>query len=355
MKEKLFDQIKKINLGTFNRRSFWIALIGGFMMALFQNMGAHFNFFSPLPDRATQVQADVMNTVAPLLHKKKNTIKLEKKSSYAPIDVSSRAYIVVDMENATVLDAKNADISYPIASLTKVMSAVVALDLASPTEEFTVTQRAADIIPTKIGVVPGQKMKVEELLHAMLLTSANDATEVVRDGIDQKYGKGTFVKAMNEKAEFLGLTKSHFENPQGFDAPAHYASAEDLAVLSLYAMKNYSLINEIAKKDYAFLPQNRYHKQFDLYNWNGLIGVYPHVFGLKIGVTENAGNTTIVAAERDGKKLLTVLLGADTIINRDLDAASLLDAGFAQDANLSPIAIDESMLRAKYAQWEYWN
>lgn len=86
-----------------------------------------------------------------------------------------------------------------------------------------------------------------------------------------------------------------------------------MAVLSYYALKNYPLLAEIVKKDYVRLPANEYHKQFDLYNWQGLLGVYPNVFGLKIGNTDAAGTTTSIAAERDGKRILVVLLGAPDV------------------------------------------
>lgn len=234
------------------------------------------------------------------------------------------------------------------------MSAVVTLDLASPDELFTVTPKAAAVIPTKIGVVPYQKMSVNELLHAVLLTSANDAAEVLRDGIDAKYGEGTFIRAMNEKADYIGMNNSEFDNPQGFDSPHNYSSVGDLAILSHYALTKYPKISEIVSKDYEHLAANEYHKQFDLYNWNGLIGVYPNVYGLKIGNTGRAGVTTTVAAERDGHRVLVVVLGTPDVLKRDMWAADLLDLGFEQ-FGMKAIAVTEDALRAKYATWVAWN
>ena len=102
-------------------------------------------------------------------------------------------------------------------------------------------------------------------------------------------------------------------------------------------------------------PKDQNHKQFDLYNWNGLLGVYPGIFGVKIGYTENAQKTTIVASQRDGKKVLVVLLGAPGVLQRDLWASQLLDQGFEKLANLSSINITEEELREKYSTWKYWN
>lgn len=266
---------------------------------------------------------------------------------------NANAYVVLDMETGDVLLEKDAKEKFPIASLTKVMTSTVALDLASPSEYFTVTKQAEKIIPTKIGVTENQKLKLEELLNAVLLTSANDAAEVVREGVDYKYNSDIFIRAMNKKAEFLGLSHSNFSNPQGFDSTQNYSSAEDLAILSHYALTNYPLIAEIAKKSYAFLPEDNNHKQYDLYNWNGLIGVYPGVNGLKIGNTDDAGKTTIVTSEREGKKILVVLLGAPSVLDRDLWASELLDQGFDKLAGLKPIKVTEEQLKEKYATWQY--
>jgi D-alanyl-D-alanine carboxypeptidase len=229
------------------------------------------------------------------------------------------------------------------------MTAVVALDLANPDEEFTVTEKAAKVIPTKIGVVVGQKMTLRELLHAALLTSANDAVQVIEDGIDAKYGEPVFVRAMNEKAQFLKLTESHFMNPQGFDNAEHYSSAHDLAVLTHYAMQ-YPLISEIVKKDYEYLPADQNHKQFDLPNWQGLLGVYPGAEGVKIGNTDSALHTTVVLSQREGKTILAVVLGANNGLDRDLKAAELLDYGFGK-YNIKPANITTEQLQAKYQTW----
>lgn len=103
-----------------------------------------------------------------------------------------------------------------------------------------------------------------------------------------------------------------------------------------------------------FYPQDDNHKQADLYNWNGLLGVYPGVKGVKIGNTEDAGYATTVLAEREGKKILVVLLGAPGVLQRDLWPSMLLDIGF-EKLGLKPIGITEDQLRAKYSTWKYWN
>lgn len=315
---------------------------------------------SPLIPTTSKAENDNFKQIADKLVVSKDQLKLKKpgvsvvsKAHASGEFDNAHAYIVVNLDDGQVLAEKDSSKKIPIASLTKIMTSIVALDLSQPDEWFTITSRAANQIPTKIGVVAGERMRLSELLNAMILTSANDATEAVKDGIDKRYGYGIFIKAMNTKAVNLGLKNTHFDNPQGFDSDGQYSSAEDLSILSQYALVNYPLISQIAKKDYQFLPKDGSHKQFDLYNWNGLLDVYPGVYGLKIGNTEDAGFTTIVASQRQGKKVLVVLLGAPGVLERDMWASQLLDLGFEKEG-LSKVSIDESQLKAKYSTWKYW-
>lgn len=314
-------------------------------------------FINPLSGK----EISAMGEIRPKLEQKLNEYSLIKEKEFissvyggAPYD-SASAYAVVDFETGKVLAEKSISKKLPIASITKVMTALTALDLASPDEVFTVSHNTERIIPTRIGLIPGQKLSLKELLNAILLTSANDAAEAIKEGIDQKYGDRIFIEAMNAKAKYIGLKNTHFANPQGFDSPLNYSTAEDLAILSHYALTNYPLIAEIVKKDYEFLPENENHKQFDLYNWNGLIGVYPDTRGIKIGNTIDAGTTTAVISERDGKKILAVLLGAPGVLERDLWVSQLLDYGYEQTLGLLPVAVTANQLQEKYATWQTWN
>lgn len=267
---------------------------------------------------------------------------------------NAKSYIAVDMASGQILAEKNSTTAFPIASLTKIMSAVVALDLMKPTDEVTISSHAARMSPTKIGVVPGEKMTVDELLRAMLMTSANDAAQAMADGVNAKYKQDIFVAAMREKAKLLHLSGSYFTNPEGFDIGHNKSSAHDLAVLSVYALSHYPVIADIVQTQYMQLPANSFHKQFDLYNWNGLLGVYPGVTGMKIGNTNAAGYTTVVSATRQGHTILAVLLGAPGILERDEWASSLLDTSFAF-FGIDPARIVSFDLLQKYSTWQYWN
>lgn len=338
-----------------NWKIFWLTFFLSCLMVTIQHSFIYqAAFLSPLPQKE-----DILDSLIPKLQQKINTFKLFKKTSFVPksyaasILDNAQAYVVLDYDTGTILADKGLSKKLPLASLTKIMTAVVALDLASPSENFTAPYYIRQVQPTHIAMQPGETMTLKELLHAALLTSANDATETIKFGINQKYGEQLFIRAMNQKADFLGLRNTHFNNPQGFDNEKNYSSVEDYAVLAHYALTNYPLISEIVKKDYFKLSSNTSHRQHDLYNWNGLLGVYPGAMGIKIGNTEASGYTTAVVAEREGKKVLAVLFGAPGVLERDMWASDLLDLGFLEDANLPPIGVTEYQLREKYSTWRY--
>lgn len=300
-----------------------------------------------------------MENIKPKLESKLNEFSLQKTSiSTANLAANTdyegaQAYVVIDYDSGQVLAEKNLSTKTPVASLTKIMTAVVSLDLADPEEEFTVSQKASSQQPTKVMLKPGEKYTFKHLLSSMLISSANDSAEVIKENIDAKYGPNTFISAMNQKAKFLGLKNTHFSNPQGFDDFKNYSSVEDLAILSHYAMQNYPLISQTVGAGDVDLT-NGNDLRFYLNNWNGLLGVYPGVSGVKIGNTQQAGNCTVVLAEREGKKVMVVLLGTPGAIERDLWASRLLDLGFNRLNGLPPINVTEDQLRAKYSTWKYY-
>lgn len=326
----------------------------GLRLPKLQNFNIKINIISPIPQKI-----DVLDSLIPKLEQKKMQFELKKNTSliskiYASQNFdanNANAYTLIDVDTGQILAEKNSDQKKSIASLTKIMTAVIALDLSTPDELFTVSAKASNQIPSIIGLTPGEKLTLTELLNGALLMSGNDTAEVIREGIEAKYKDKIFIKAMNEKAQIIGLSSTHFTTPQGFDYGENYSSANDIARLTIYALKNYPLIKDIVKKSYSTLPANQFHKEFDMNNWNGLLGVYPDVNGVKIGYTGDAGYTTIVLSERNDKKILAVLLGAPGIPERDLWTAELLDFGYKQTLGLDPINITRDRLQAKYNSW----
>jgi len=345
-----------------NLRVFWLTFFAMFLLTSLKQLGVSlptisfdkFSIIDPLSKNSS-----IFDGIEGKLEQVKNDYHLSKQSSFITSSYAATtndydnasAYALIDFDSGNIIAEKNLDKKVPIASLTKLMSAVVALDILSPTEQITVAKKATNIEPTRIGVKTGQKYTLYELLNAMLLTSANDAAEVVRDGIDAKYQQEVFIKAMNQKAQDIGLTNTHFANPQGFDNPQNYSTAHDLAILTHYALANYPTIAAIVSQDQKMLPATQTHPKVLLLNWNGLMDVYPNIFGVKIGNTDQAQTTTIVGSQRGGKKLLVVLLGAPTIIQRDLWASELLDLGYEQTLGLPPVSVNENELLAKYQSW----
>lgn len=338
-------------------KSLLLALLGIFLAIIIS--------FAPF---TTQSQAQQMaSPISPVDPFDQVQLKLEEKSNNLtlkrPVSLIETAqaagdfndassYIVVDMDGGEIILEKSSSQALYIASLTKVMTAIVASDLMDLNEQIVVSESAPKVVPTNMGLIPGHSWTLEELLHGLLMTSSNDTANAIKEGIDAKYGEGTFIRAMNAKSKFIGLKTSSFDNPQGFDGIENFSTAEDLALLTMYFYKNYPELKSIASKEFQFFPETLSHKQADLYNWNGLLGVYPGSYGLKIGNTSKAGKTTIVASEREGKKVLVVLLGAPGILERDLWAAQLLDLGFSNKFQLAMANVTKDQLKAKYATWK---
>lgn len=335
------------------------------MVAIFvMVMLSHLHLPKPQPLQTVQYavntlqnKPDPFGPIREKLEQKKNNFTLHTStdlipSAYAASGVDQAAsYAVMNADTGDVLAQKDINQPVYIASLTKIMSAMVSLDLSSPDTIYTVTDPATHVVPTVIGVTAGEKFTLKELLTAALMYSANDSVEVIRQGIDQQYGPGTFVKAMNDKAQFIGLKNTHFTNPQGFDDPYNFSSSGDLLIMTHYALENYPLINQIIQQQTAILPANQYHKEYKLVNWNSLVGVYPGAYGVKIGQTDDAHKTMIVGAKRGNTNVIAVVLSAPGYFERDQWTASLLDLGFEKLANLSPVSVTKSALQAKYNSW----
>lgn len=332
-----------------------VFLIGVFLAILvvfFPHLKLQQTWVSPAPKTE-----DILAKIEPKLQRHQNLFQLKRQfiSSVSAGGDYERApaYSVVDLSNGQVIASKNLSVRLPIASLTKVMTAVVALDLVSPDEEFSVSEKAAAQVPTKVMLKSGERFSLGNLLEYMLISSANDSAKVIQEGIDQRFGQDIFIKAMNRKAQILGLKNTNFTNAMGLDSSSHFSSVEDLSILSAYALKDYPLIASIVAKEFEDLTRGGQDKRFYLNNWNGLLGVYPGVSGVKTGNTGKADNCTIVVSERGGKKVLVVVLGAPGVLERDLWTSELLDLGFNKLAGLPPVNVTENQLRQKYASWKY--
>lgn len=340
-------------LTTKSIKIFFACLLLTFLMMVIPHLGIKQILVNPMPRPINSLER-----IKSRLESRQNHFQIKKQlisATYAGSDYEqASAYAVADLDSGQIITSKNSSKRLSIASLTKIMTAVVALDLTKPDEKFIVSEKAASQIPTKVMLKKGEMFSVLDLLKHTLISSANDSAEVIKEGIDLKYEPGTFIKAMNLKAQILGLKNTHFTNAEGYDNSNHFSTAEDLTILSAYALKAYPEIAQIVSKPFEDLTDNGIDLRFYLNNWNGLMGVYPGTSGVKIGNTGKAGQCTIVLAEREDKKILAVLLGAPGVLQRDLWTSELLDLGFSEVTGLKPVNVTEDQLRAKYASWKYF-
>ncbi len=220
-----------------------------------------------------------------------------------PPTINAQAAIVVEESTGRVLFEKNAAQKRSIASTTKIMTAIVALENADIDEEIVISKRAAGIGGSVIGLQTGQKFTLKEMLFALLMVSANDAAIAIAEHIG-----GTvedFSKMMNRKAVSLGMDNSHFVSPHGLDRENQYSTAYDLAVITIEALKN-PLFAEIVSTKSSYIPGH------SLYNTNELLGSCPGVDGVKTGYTGKAGRCLVTTVKRGDMRLVSVVLGSPT-------------------------------------------
>ena len=235
--------------------------------------------------------------------------------------------ILVDMTTGEILWARDPHRALPPASLTKVLTSLVALENFSPDQPVTVTAGAVDhsSADTVMGLKAGQILTVGDLLTGMLLPSGDDAAGAI--ALDT-VGMARFVAAMNAQVAALGLYDSHFTVTAGLDDPGLYASAYDLAVIAAYTYSQFPLFDQIVDTRYVDLPATTTHPAFHLRNLDSLLYAYPAAIGIKPGWTGDAGACLIGMAVRKGHHLLAVLMNANYPARLE---GRLFDWGFRLD------------------------
>lgn len=230
------------------------------------------------------------------------------------VEVSAAAAVLMDADSGRLLYDKNGEKRMLIASTTKLMTALVALEQGGLQQEITVTGgHMAE--GSSMYLRPGEKLTLETLLYGLLLCSGNDAALAVTECMG---GAVPFVARMNEKAAELGMENTHFANPNGLDDEAHYSTAEDMAKLAAAAMDD-PVLRRVASTRTARIGGRT------LTNHNKLLSRVEGCVGLKTGYTRAAGRTLVSCAERDGVRLVAVTLQDGDDWN---DHASLYEQGF---------------------------
>lgn len=249
------------------------------------------------------------------------------------ISLSANSAVLYQPENDIFLYSKSADTKMPMASTTKIMTALVALDGTSLQDTVIIDERAVGVEGSSAYLKAGEVLTIEELLYALLLQSANDAAVAIACHVAGDVD--AFALLMNDKAKNLGLSCTNFTNPHGLDDKEHYTTARELAIITAEAMKNESFrkITSTYKKTFSTEDRTRTYV-----NHNKMLLNYEGCIGVKTGYTQRSGRCLVVAAERNGLEFISVTLDAP---NDWSDHTKLLDYGYDTLERIDLAKVDE--------------
>ncbi|MCH3968330.1 MAG: serine hydrolase [Atopobiaceae bacterium] len=267
----------------------------------------------------------------------------------SPTLSEAQGAIVVD-GSGNELWGVNEDVEYPMASITKIMTAMVAIDSGY---SFSSTVTLSDVTLSENAQVAGYKggetSSFEDLMRVMLVYSANDAAVEVARAVAGS--EDAFVERMNEKAAQLGLTHTHFENVHGLDADGHYSSVSDLVKMGRYAMLNYPFIRKMVSTRSVTVPVGDSQLTFD--STDDLMETYQGLLGIKTGSCEG-GTTFLGCSSRDGVTLYTAVLGCSTTQGRFDDTATMMDWAYDTYVTYHLADPDQSKRYVPYAYRFGW-
>lgn len=238
-------------------------------------------------------------------------------------EIEASAYLLMDARMGQVLVDVNGRERLPIASTTKIMTAILALERGDLSELVTAGQKPYDTGGTTIYLEIGEQQTLENLLYALMLESANDAAVAIAEHLAGS--EEAFAAWMNAKARELGARDTHFVNSHGLHHPEHLSTAYDLALMARYALRN-PTFRRIARVEEKEIPGYKENPPRKLINRNRLLGYYDGANGVKNGFTEQAGLTNVASAKRGETELISVILGAESLLWTS--SMKLLDYGF---------------------------
>ncbi len=243
--------------------------------------------------------------------------------SISALSVSAEHAVLIEAQSGDVIYSKCENTRAPMASTTKIMTAIIVIENAELDEIVKIPLEAVGVEGSSIYLKEGEELSVRELLYALLLSSANDASVAL--AIHTSGDVDTFADMMNEKARELGLINTHFTNPHGLDNEEHYTTAYELAMIARYAMQN-PIFREIVSTTKEIIPSSENSVRV-LINHNKLLNRYEGTIGIKTGFTRKSGRCLVSCAERDGAILIAVTLNAPTDWH---DHKQMLDLGFGE-------------------------
>jgi D-alanyl-D-alanine carboxypeptidase len=208
-----------------------------------------------------------------------------------------------------------------MASLTKIMTAIISLDNKRGDDRYVVKPQAL-VGEDSMGLSVGEVLRFDDLLYGLMLPSGNDAAEVLAE--DYPQGRGAFVKAMNDKAKSMGLIDTQYSNPSGLQGDGvQHTTAYDLLVITRFALENYPQFANVVSTGSVTIPETTEHKEYELANETNLLTTYPGVKGVKTGYTPEAGLCLVTYIDFGGHKMIGILLNSE---NRRGEMKQLLDA-----------------------------
>lgn len=257
--------------------------------------------------------------------------------------INSRAAIIYDRTSKTILYGKQENTRRPMASTTKIMTAMVVLEKANLSDVVEVSKKAATTGGSRLGLKTGDKITVHNLLYGLMLCSGNDAAVALAEHVGGSISG--FAELMNQKAKELGLKDSSFVTPHGLDAQEHYTTAYELAKMADYALNIQAFSKIVGTKNYT-IQINGNSK--NLTNTNELLGNLNGVYGVKTGFTNGANRCLVTSVKRGDLDIICVVLGADTKKDRTQDSAKLIEYAFS---NYQMVNISE-MVEEKFKDWK---
>ena len=261
----------------------------------------------------------------------------------APPSLPVRASALIEQSSGQQLFGENENAQLAIASTTKLMTALVTLHHARLDQVFADPDYYPSAEDSQIGLDPGERMSVHDLLIAMMLPSADDAAEDLAYNV----GHGSvarFIAMMNARARELGLTNTHYSTPIGLDTPGNYSSAHDLTMLARYLLRSEPFIRVVVAKKGAVLRTGNHVRVVT--NLNDLVQRYSWINGVKTGHTLSAGYVLVASGTQHGMTLIDAVLGTPSEAARDASALALLNWGFANFGLRTPVHAGQLIARA---------
>lgn len=260
--------------------------------------------------------------------------------------INSRRYAIYDRLSGRCIYGKDENKQTAMASTTKIMTSIIVVENCKLSDTVTITSKAAGTGGSRLGLHTDDKITVNDLIYGLMLRSGNDAAVAL--AIHTAGSVEEFAKLMNQKAEELGLTNTHFVTPHGLDNSEHYTTAYELAVITDYALKN-EIIAKVVKTKSTTIKINGNSMQIN--NTNELLGNVEGVYGVKTGFTNNAGRCLVTSVKRGDMDLIIVVLGADTRKDRAKDSMKLIEYAYKRFYKINV----EEIIQKEFELWKQIN